>query len=111
MSQLDREEFPNWKSQFVISSWGGLRRATPTDLAQKIQARERKCKEDAEIQVIFPALKKLLSPSPPPPQRRIAFAVEMAGTGMAGGSLRPSYFALPASSCGKLLTCSIVEIS
>ena len=29
MSQLTREEFANLKSQIVISSWGGLRRATP----------------------------------------------------------------------------------
>jgi hypothetical protein len=29
MFQLDREEFANLKSQFVTSSWGGLRRATP----------------------------------------------------------------------------------
>ncbi|MEW6557389.1 MAG: ORF6N domain-containing protein [Elusimicrobiota bacterium] len=29
MFQLDNEEFKNLKSQFVISSWGGLRRAYP----------------------------------------------------------------------------------
>ena len=29
MFQLTKEEFQNLKSQFVISSWGGLRRATP----------------------------------------------------------------------------------
>lgn len=29
MFQLRKEEFENLKSQFVISSWGGLRRATP----------------------------------------------------------------------------------
>ena len=29
MSQLTPEEFSNLKSQIVISSWGGLRRATP----------------------------------------------------------------------------------
>jgi hypothetical protein len=29
MFQLSREEFNNLKSQFVTSSWGGLRRATP----------------------------------------------------------------------------------
>jgi hypothetical protein len=27
--QLSKEEFANLKSQFVISSWGGLRRSTP----------------------------------------------------------------------------------
>jgi phage regulator Rha-like protein len=29
MFQLSEEEFKNLKSQFVISSWGGLRRAAP----------------------------------------------------------------------------------
>jgi hypothetical protein len=29
MFQLTRTEFANLKSQFVISSWGGLRRAAP----------------------------------------------------------------------------------
>ena len=29
MFQLSRDEFGNLKSQFVTSSWGGLRRATP----------------------------------------------------------------------------------
>ena len=29
MFQLRKEEFNNLKSQFVISSWGGIRRATP----------------------------------------------------------------------------------
>src|SRR3989304_2691214 len=29
MFQLSKNEFENLKSQFVISSWGGLRRATP----------------------------------------------------------------------------------
>ena len=29
MSQLTAGEFANLKSQIVISSWGGLRRATP----------------------------------------------------------------------------------
>jgi hypothetical protein len=29
MFQLSRDEFDNLKSQFVTSSWGGLRRATP----------------------------------------------------------------------------------
>ena len=29
MFQLNRKEFQNLKSQFVISSWGGLRRSTP----------------------------------------------------------------------------------
>ena len=29
MFQLSEEEFENLKSQFVISSWGGMRRATP----------------------------------------------------------------------------------
>jgi len=29
MFQLSQEEFDNLKSQIVISSWGGVRRATP----------------------------------------------------------------------------------
>lgn len=29
MFQLSREEYANLKSQFVNSSWGGARRATP----------------------------------------------------------------------------------
>ena len=29
MFQLEQEEFANLKSQIVISSWGGLRRAVP----------------------------------------------------------------------------------
>jgi len=29
MFQLSKEEFSNLKSQIVISSWGGLRRAAP----------------------------------------------------------------------------------
>jgi hypothetical protein len=51
--------------------------ATHKDLAQKIEALERKYKDhDQEIQVIFTAIKKLLEPSPQPPKRRIGFAVD-----------------------------------
>lgn len=51
--------------------------ATHKDLAQKIEALERKYKDhDREIQVVFTAIKKLLEPSPQPPKRRIGFAVD-----------------------------------
>jgi len=116
MFQLTPEEFKNLKSQSVISTWGGLRRATPyaftqegvamlssvlksnhavqvniaimrafvklrelaathKDLAQKLEALERKYEEhDEEIQAIFKAIKKLLEPPAIPPKRRIGFA-------------------------------------
>ncbi len=35
MFQLTQDEFKNLKSQFVISSWGGLRRATPYAFTQE----------------------------------------------------------------------------
>jgi hypothetical protein len=35
MFQLTQEEFKNLKSQFVISSWGGVRRATPYAFTQE----------------------------------------------------------------------------
>jgi membrane protein insertase Oxa1/YidC/SpoIIIJ len=48
--------------------------ATHKDLAQKVEALERKYKDhDEEIQVIFKAIKKLLEPPPQPPKRRIGF--------------------------------------
>jgi len=118
MFQLSKEEYQALKSQTVISSWGGLRRAAPyafteqgvamlssvlnsqravqvniavmrafvklrevmathKDLAYKIEALERKySKHDAEIQVIFKAIKKLLAPPPAPPKRRIGFTAD-----------------------------------
>ena len=51
--------------------------ATHKDLAYKIEALERKySKHDAEIQVIFKAIKKLLAPPPAPPKRRIGFTAD-----------------------------------
>ena len=51
--------------------------ATHKDLANKIEALERKYSEhDEEIQVIFKAIKKLLEPPPLPPKRRIGFNPE-----------------------------------
>lgn len=51
--------------------------ATHQDLAYKIEALERKySKHDAEIQVIFKAIKKLLEPPPAPPKRRIGFTAD-----------------------------------
>jgi DnaJ-domain-containing protein 1 len=50
--------------------------ATHKDLAQKIEALERKYSvHDQEIQVIFKAIKKLLEP-PTAPKRRIGFQTE-----------------------------------
>ncbi len=47
------------------------------DLAQKIEALERKYKDhDEEIQVIFKAIKRLLEPPAPAPKRRIGFRVD-----------------------------------
>ena len=48
--------------------------ATNKDLAQKINALERKYGEhDQDIQVIFKAIKKMLEPPPVPPKKRIGF--------------------------------------
>jgi hypothetical protein len=37
MFQLTEEEFSNLKSQIVISSWGGLRRARPYAFAEMVE--------------------------------------------------------------------------
>jgi len=63
----------------IIRAFVKLREVMVThkDLAQKIEALERKYKDhDREIQVIFTAIKKLLEPSPQPPKRPIGFAVD-----------------------------------
>jgi hypothetical protein len=115
MFQLTKEEFENLKSQFVTSSWGGLRRAIPyaftqegvamlssvlrssravqvniaimrafvqlrqlaethKDLAGKIATMEKKY--DGQFRVVFDAIRKLLTPPPIPPKRRIGFTTE-----------------------------------
>jgi hypothetical protein len=115
MFQLSKEEFENLKSQFVTSSWGGIRRATPyaftqegvamlssvlhstravqvniaimrafvqlrtlieghKDLAEKLGAMEKKY--DAQFRVVFDAIKKLLTPPPLGPKRRIGFTTQ-----------------------------------
>lgn len=51
--------------------------ATHKELAQKIEALERKYKHhDDEIRVVFEAIKKLLEPRPAPGKRRIGFTVD-----------------------------------
>ena len=112
MFQLTAEEFANLKSQIVISSWGGLRRAAPCafteqgvamlssalnskravqvnvaimrafvqlrrllathkDLAQKLQAMERKY--DQQFKVVFEILRGLMEPTARAPKRPIGF--------------------------------------
>jgi hypothetical protein len=51
--------------------------ATHRDLAQKIEALERKYQEhDGELQVVFEAIKMLLEPPPLPPKRRVGFQAD-----------------------------------
>jgi hypothetical protein len=51
--------------------------ATHKDLAQKIEALERKYQEhDEELQVVFKAIKRLLEPTPLPPKRKVGFQVD-----------------------------------
>ena len=51
--------------------------ATHRDLAQKIEALERKYQEhDGELRVVFEAIKRLLEPSPLPPKRKVGFQVD-----------------------------------
>ena len=45
--------------------------ATHKDLARKLQALEGKY--DAQFKVVFDAIRELMKPTPPPPQRRIGF--------------------------------------
>jgi len=114
MFQLSRGEFENLKSQIVISSWGGLRRARPyafteqgvamlssvlnskraiqvniaimrafvklremlsthKKLAYKMHELEQKIKtHDEDIQSIFEAIRRLMTPSEKP-KRKIGF--------------------------------------
>ncbi|MHB8744670.1 MAG: ORF6N domain-containing protein, partial [Sulfuricaulis sp.] len=74
MFQLNKKEFENLKSQFVISSWGGLRRmlATHADLARKLVTLEKKY--DAQFRVVFEAIRELMTPPDPKKKRPIGFA-------------------------------------
>ena len=120
MFQLTEQEFGHLKSQIVISSWGGLRRAYPyafteqgvamlssvlrskraiqvniaimrafvrlkrtislhRELVHKLNLLERKVgKHEGEIQAIFEAMRKLMTPpplKPEKPKRQIGFHV------------------------------------
>ena len=48
--------------------------ATHKDLARKLEALEKKY--DAKFRVVFDAIRKLMEPEPPPPQRQIGFEVK-----------------------------------
>jgi len=68
MFQLSREEFANLKSQFVTSSWGGLRRATPYALTEQgvamlssILNSPRAIHVNIEIMRAFVRLRRLLA--------------------------------------------------
>jgi len=112
--QLTEEEFSNLKSQIVISSWGGLRRARPyafteqgvamlssvlnseravkvnieimrafvrlrqilasnKELAKRLDELEKKY--DAQLKVVFDAIRQLMTP-PEPKRRHIGFLRE-----------------------------------
>ena len=68
MFQLTRVEFRNLKSQFVISSWGGLRRATPYAFTEQgvamlssVLRSERAVRVNIEIMRAFVRLRELLT--------------------------------------------------
>lgn len=68
MFQLSKEEFGNLKSQIVISSWGGARRATPyafTELGvamlSSVLRSQRAVRVNIEIMRAFVRLRRLLS--------------------------------------------------
>ena len=115
MFQLSNDEFGNLKSQIVISSWGGARRAKPyafteqgvamlssvlnseraimvnisimrvfsklkqlalshSELLRKVEALERKYGEhDRKIEVVFAALKKMLTLPEPKKTGKMGF--------------------------------------
>jgi hypothetical protein len=68
MFQLTEEEFYNLKSQFVISSWGGLRRAKPYAFTEQgvamlssVLNSERAIKVNIEIMRAFIRMRRLLA--------------------------------------------------
>jgi len=68
MFQLTKEEFANLKSQFVISSWGGLRRAYPYAFTEQgvamlssILNSPRAIKVNIEIMRAFVRLRRMLA--------------------------------------------------
>lgn len=68
MFQLSREEFANLKSQFVISSWGGLRRAPPYAFTEQgvamlssVLRSPRAVRVNIEIMRTFVRLRRMVS--------------------------------------------------
>jgi hypothetical protein len=68
MFQLTKDEFDNLKSQIVISSWGGARRATPYAFAEQgvamlssVLKSERAVKVNVEIMRAFVRMRQLLA--------------------------------------------------
>jgi hypothetical protein len=68
MFQLKQEEFANLKSQIVISSWGGMRRAAPYAFTEQgvamlssILRSKRAVQVNIEIMRAFVRLRKMLS--------------------------------------------------
>jgi Asp-tRNA(Asn)/Glu-tRNA(Gln) amidotransferase A subunit family amidase len=68
MFQLTRMEFANLKSQFVISSWGGLRRATPYAFTEQgvamlssVLKSQRAVQVNIEIMRAFVRLRRMLA--------------------------------------------------
>jgi len=67
MFQLTKEEFENMKSQFVISSWGGMRRATPYAFTEQgiamlssVLRSKRAIQVNIEIMRAFVRIRKML---------------------------------------------------
>jgi hypothetical protein len=68
MFQLTNEEFANLKSQIVISSWGGLRRATPYAFTEQgvamlssVLRSQRAVQVNVEIMRTFVRLRRILA--------------------------------------------------
>jgi hypothetical protein len=68
MFQLSREEFSNLKSQFVTSSWGGVRRATPYAFTEQgvamlssVLSSPRAVRVNIEIMRAFVRLRRILA--------------------------------------------------
>ena len=68
MFQLNKSEFANLKSQFVISNWGGLRRATPYAFTEQgvamlssVLNSKRAVQVNIEIMRTFARLRQLLA--------------------------------------------------
>jgi hypothetical protein len=68
MFQLSKEEFSNLKSQIVISSWGGLRRATPYAFTEQgvamlstVLRSKRAIQVNIEIMRAFVRLRRILA--------------------------------------------------